>query len=247
MLTSNELIINDFKNIFKKSLNDKQYMLKVLDILNKYKINNFSDFINKHVMYMYIMTELYNDLAIIKIGYTFNIINRYKSLCNDYKCNFILIGIKNINSESDEIMFHNYMKTLTNKYNIKYNSKLNKTKLELYKLDEEVINEFNNFKVVLIEQEKTKQIEYQEKTKQELEQEKTKQIEYQEKTKQIEYQEKTKQKQEQEKTKQIEYQEKTKQIEYQEKTKQEQEKTKQEIEKTKQLKLELKILKLKNK
>jgi hypothetical protein len=121
------------------------------------------------------MTELYNDLAIIKIGYTFNIINRYKSLCNDYKCNFILIGIKNINSESDEIMFHNYMKTLTNKYNIKYNSKSNKTKLELYKLDEEVINEFNNFKVVLIEQEKTKQIEYQEKTKQ---------IEYQEKTKQ---------------------------------------------------------------
>ena len=236
MLTSNELIINDFKNIFKKSLNDKQYMLKVLDILNKYKINNFSDFINKHVMYMYIMTELYNDLAIIKIGYTFNIINRYKSLCNDYKCNFILIGIKNINSESDEIMFHNYMKTLTNKYNIKYNSKLNKTKLELYKLDDEVINEFNNFKVVLIEQEKTKQIEYQEKTKQIEYQEKTKQEQEQEKTKQIEYQEKTKQ--EQEKTKQE--QEKTKQIEYQEKTK-------QEIEKTKQLKLELEILKLKNK
>jgi hypothetical protein len=236
MLTSNELILNNFKNIFKKSLNDKQYMLKVLDILNKYKINNFSDFINKHVMYMYIMTELYNDLAIIKIGYTFNIINRYKSLCNDYKCNFILIGIKNINSESDEIMFHNYMKTLTNKYNIKYNSKLNKTKLELYKLDDEVINEFNNFKVVLIEQEKTKQIEYQEKTKQIEYQEKTKQEQEQEKTKQIEYQEKTKQ--EQEKTKQE--QEKTKQIEYQEKTK-------QEIEKTKQLKLELEILKLKNK
>ena len=223
MLTSNELIINDFKNIFKKSLNDKQYMLKVLDLLNKYKINNFSDFINKHVMYMYIMTELYNDLAIIKIGYTFNIINRYKSLCNDYKCDFILIGIKYINSESDEIMFHNYMKTLTNKYNIKYNSKSNQTKLELYKLDEEVINEFNNFKIVLLEQEKTKQIEYQEKTKQEIE--KTKQD--QEKTKQE--QEKTKQEQEQ-----------TKQIEYQEKTK-------QEIEKTKQLKLELEILKLKNK
>ena len=223
MLTSNELIINDFKNIFKKSLNDKQYMLKILDILNKYKINNFSDFINKHVMYMYIMTELYNDLAIIKIGYTFNIINRYKSLCNDYKCDFILIGIKYINSESDEIMFHNYMKTLTNKYNIKYNSKSNQTKLELYKLDEEVINEFNNFKIVLLEQEKTKQIEYQEKTKQEIE--KTKQD--QEKTKQE--QEKTKQEQEQ-----------TKQIEYQEKTK-------QEIEKTKQLKLELEILKLKNK
>ena len=225
MLTSNELIIYNFKNIFKKSLNDKQYMLKVLDLLNKYKINNFSDFINKHVMYMYIMTELYNDLAIIKIGYTFNIINRYKSLCNDYKCDFILIGIKYINSESDEIMFHNYMKTLTNKYNIKYNNKSNQTKIELYKLDEEVINEFNNFKIVLLEQERTKQIEYQEKTKQE--QERTKQD--QEKTKQIEYQEKTKQ--EQEKTKQIEYQEKTK----------------QEQEKTNQLKLELEILKLKNK
>ena len=95
------------------------------------------------------------------------------------------------------------MNTLTNKYNIKYNTKSHHKKLELYKFDEEVINEFNNFKIILIEQEKTKQIEYQEKTKQ------------------IEYQEKTKQ--EQEKTKQEE--EKTKQEE--EKTKQEQEKTKQ--------------------
>ena len=29
---------------------------------------------------MYIMTELYENLVILKIGYTFNIINRYKSL-----------------------------------------------------------------------------------------------------------------------------------------------------------------------
>jgi hypothetical protein len=196
MSTINELIIYDFKNIFKKSLN-KDYMDKVLDILNKYKINNFSDFINKHIMYMYIMTELHDNLVIFKIGYTSNIIDRYKSLCNDYKCDFILIGIKNVNAQSDEIMFHNYMNTLPIKYNIKNYNKSNQKKLELYKCHEEVINEFNNFKIVLIEQEKTKQIEYQEKTKQE--QEKTKQE--QEKTKQIEYQEKTKQ--EKEKTKQL--------------------------------------------
>jgi hypothetical protein len=221
MSTSNELIIYDFKNIFKKSLN-KEYMDKVLDILNKNKIYNFSDYINKHVMYMYIMTELFDNLVILKIGYTHNIIDRYKSLCNDYKCDFILIGIKNVNAQSDEIMFHNYMNTLLIKYKIKNYNKLNQKKIELYKCDKEVINEFNNFKIVLIEQEKTKQIEFQEKTKQE-----------QEKTKQIEYQETTKQEQE-----------KTKQIELQEKTKQEQEKTKQEQEKTKQLKLELQLLKL---
>ena len=214
MSTNNELIIYDFKNIFKKSLN-KEYMDKVLDFLNKYKINNFSEFINKHVMYMYIMTELHDNLVIFKIGYTANIIDRYKSLCNHFKCDFILIGIKNVNAQSDEIMFHNYMDTLPIKYNIKNYNKFNQKKFELYKCHEEVINEFNNFKIVLLEQEKTKQIEYQEKTKQ------------------IEYQEKTKQ--EEEKTKQEE--EKTKQIEYQEKTK-------QEKEKTKQLKLELQLLKL---
>ena len=217
MSTNDKLIIYDFKNIFKKSLN-KEYMDKVLDFLNKYKINNFSEFINKHVMYMYIMTKLHDNLVIFKIGYTANIIDRYKSLCNHFKCDFILIGIKNVNAQSDEIIFHNYMNTLPIKYNIKNYNKLNQKKLELYKCHEEVINEFNNFKIVLIEQEKTKQIEYQEKTKQ---------IEYQEKTKQIEYQEKTKQ--EEEKTKQIEYQKKTK----------------QEKEKTKQLKLELQLLKLK--
>ena len=120
------------------------------------------------------MTELHDNLVIFKIGYTSNIIDRYKSLCNDYKCDFILIGIKNVNAQSDEIMFHNYMNTLPIKYNIKNYNKSNQKKLELYKCHEEVINEFNNFKIVLIEQEKTKQIEYQEKTKQE--KEKTKQL-----------------------------------------------------------------------
>jgi len=152
-------------------------------------------------MYMYIMTELYGDIVTLKIGYTFNIIKRYSTLCNEYKSDFILIGIKNVNSEQDELEFHNYMNNLPNKYNIKYNNKSNQKKMEIYKFDEEVINEFNNYTIVLIEQEKTKQ-----------EIEKTKQIASHEETKQ----EMEKTKQEMEKTKQEK-----------EKTKQEKEKTKQ--------------------
>ncbi len=36
---------------------------------------------------MYIMIELFDNLVILKIGYTHNIIDRYKSLCNDYRLN----------------------------------------------------------------------------------------------------------------------------------------------------------------
>jgi len=183
-LITDKKLVNNFINIFKRSLKDNKYMLKVLEILEKYKITNFSNYNKKHIMYMYIMTELYGDIVTLKIGYTFNIIKRYSTLCNEYKSDFILIGIKNVNSEQDELEFHNYMNNLPNKYNIKYNNKSNQKKMEIYKFHEEV----NNYTIVLIEQEKTKQ-----------EIEKTKQIASLEETKQ----EMEKTKQEMEKTKQL--------------------------------------------
>jgi hypothetical protein len=170
-----------------------------------------------------------DDKMVLKVGYTYSLYKRNKSLCDDFKCELYLIGIKEINAEEDEKKFHEFMKQMKKEYIYPYkkttkNKKTNQTnevnKFELYILCDEVINEFYNYKVelhntLLIEQEKTKQIEAQEKTKQE--QEKTKQIEVQEKTKQIE----------------IELQEKTKQIEF-------------EIE-LKKLDLEMKKLEMKKK
>lgn len=149
-------------------------------------------------MYMYIMDKQFTDNKIVlKIGYTYSLFKRNKSLCDDFKCELYLIGIKEINAEEDEQRFHDFMRQMKKEYVYEHtktttNKKTKETKevkkFELYILCDDVINEFYNYKVelhntLLIEQEKTKQIETQEKTKQD--QEKTKQIEVQEKTKQI--------------------------------------------------------------
>jgi hypothetical protein len=232
----------------KKELNckNKKYMIRIIEIYNTCRISLCVNYLNKHVMYMYIMDKQFtDDKMVLKVGYTYSLYKRNKSLCDDFKCELYLIGIKEINAEEDEQKFHDFMRQMKKEYIYPHtktiiNKKTNETKevkkFELYILCDEVINEFYNYKVelhntLLIEQEKTKQIEAQEKTKQE--QEKTKQIE-------VEVQEKTKQ--EQEKTKQIEVQEKTKQIEIEL-----QEKTKQiefEIE-LKKLDLEMKKLEMK--
>jgi hypothetical protein len=198
----NKLFHDALNGIFldyeKNKLNcrNKKYMLRVVEIFNYYTnlIKQFPciNYLNKHIMYMYIMDRNFdNNEIIIKIGYTYHLYKRNKSLCNDFNCELYLIGIKEINSE-DEIKFHEYMKQMKKEYIFDYQKTINKKKInkyELYLLHDEVINEFNNYNVqlhnnLLIEQEKTKQIEAQEKTKQD--QEKTKQIEVQEKTKQME-------------------------------------------------------------
>lgn len=191
----NGIFIDDGKN--KLNCKNKKYMLRIVEIFNYYtniiKGIPCKNYLNKHIMYMYIMDKKFdNDEIIIKIGYTYHLYKRNKSLCNDFNCELYLIGIKEINSEEDEIKFHEYMKQMKKHYIYDYQKITNKKKVnkyELYILHDEVINEFNNYNVqlhnnLLIEQEKTKQIEAQEKTKQE--QEKTKQMEIQEKTKQME-------------------------------------------------------------
>ena len=175
-------------------------------IISKYKSYSaqivYSKYLNKHVMYFYIM-DLNTDekLFLCKIGYSYSIDSRERKLCDDFSCNLFPVGFLEINSESDEKRFHDL---IVRKYpNLPYviekkkstkSDEVNK-KYEIYKLDPVLFEEFFKYNInlstntVLIEQEKTKQ-----------EQEKTKQEE--EKTKQIVAQEKTKQ--EQEKTKQME-------------------------------------------
>lgn len=175
----------------KKELNckNKKYMIRIIEIYNTCRISLCANYLNKHIMYMYIMDKQFTDNKIVaKVGYTYSLYKRNKSLCDDFKCELYLIGIKEINAEKDEQKFHDFMRQMKKEYIYPHtktiiNKKTNETKevkkFELYILCDEIINEFNNYKVelhntLLIEQEKTKQ-----------EQEKTKQIEIQEKTKQM--------------------------------------------------------------
>ena len=169
-------------NYFDKYLNtifkdNPEYINKIFKLYKPTHIINLSDYIYKHIMYMFIME---------KIGYSNDFDNRKKKLCYDYNCDMFLIGIKLVNSEKDELKFHTFMKNIYPSLIFNYKLK-NNNKHELYFFDDIVINEFNNYNIeltnkLLIEKEQTKQIEYQ-----------TKQIEYQEKTKQLIVEEKTKQ------------------------------------------------------
>jgi hypothetical protein len=192
--------------------------------------------VNGNFLYLYLMdiyNKKYNNVPIIKFGYTYNMVERYKTLKIEFKTEIKLLGVKNINGEFEEKQFHNYLK---NKYPLlimNYIKPNNKKSNELYYFHPSLIQEFICYKFINlinydqlhIEEEKTKQIEITEKTKQEIEKEKTKQEE--EKTKQ----EKEKTKQEEEKTKQEIEKEKTKQLEL--------------IFKTKQLELKIEKIKLK--
>ena len=216
---------NGLKN---KDYFDKEFMSYVVEIY-KNKIKLEICFLNKHIMYMYIMDrEFDNNKMVVKIGYTYHLVKRTKQLCTEFNCPIFLIGIKEINAESDEQQFHNYMMQMKKELNVPYKKKNKKTnnetdKFELYLLCDEVIKEFNNYDIQLynklyLEKEKTKQLEIQAEV--DKEKEKTKQLEIQEKekTKQLEIQ--TEVDKDKEKTKQLELQfqidkEKTKQLEIQ--------------------------------
>ncbi len=208
----------------------------------KYYYNYFINCVNYvsitpdfgNYLYVFLM-DTSNNIPLCKIGYTYFVNNREKSLTSKLKLDLKLLCIMPVNGEYEEIKLHNYLK-IKCPYCIMDYKYPNKTKAEeIYRIHPNLFHELyhyvktlekNNTNRLLLVQEKTKQVELTEK----------------EKTKQEQY----KTKQEQEKTKQVELVEKTKQIELVEKTKQLElvEKTKQEKEKTKQLELQLKILML---
>jgi hypothetical protein len=133
---------------------NKQYMIRVVEIYNTCRISLCANYLNKHIMYMYIMDRQFDDdKIVVKIGYTYMLYKRNKSLCDDFKCELYLIGVKEVNSEGDEKHFHEFMKQMKKEciYPHKKTVKNNKTnevtevnKFELYILCDEVINEFNN-------------------------------------------------------------------------------------------------------
>jgi hypothetical protein len=107
-------------------------------IINKYA--------GEHIMYMFIITlndkENYNRIF-CKIGYSSNIIERIKTLKDEYACGFFLINLKKIKKEQIEKEFHKSIKLVhpNLSYIINVN---NKDKDNIYIFDEIILKEFNS-------------------------------------------------------------------------------------------------------
>ena len=117
-----------------------------------------SKYINKNVLYAFILTlKLNHDNIIIKFGFTDDIINRFKTLTQEYGCEIFFIGAKLINVPKDERKFHDILKQKY-PYCIQPYSINGKDKNELYKLTSCLITEFDNYN--LIEEEECDKIKY---------------------------------------------------------------------------------------
>ena len=103
-----------------------------------------TEYVNKHVMYLFIVTikdPLEQNRIICKVGYTFDIVDRINSLRTEYKCNFYLIALKFVESEKREKEFHKLMKTQYKSLWLPMAIKT-KTKDEIYVFDKILYDEF---------------------------------------------------------------------------------------------------------
>ena len=122
----NKLVISDDKLILKKPIDnfienyvytqtyDNQDLLDFIkkEIINTKKIN-WNKYVNKHIMYFFVITlEDPNGLnrILCKIGYSCDLIDRFKSLETEFKCKFYLMGIKTVFNIQDEKEFHALLK-----------------------------------------------------------------------------------------------------------------------------------------
>lgn len=126
---------------------------------------SYSSYYNQHILYAF-LTDIDEEIDVVKFGYTFDLASRPTSLHVEYKSMFYLIGAKVIAAEKDEKLFH---KILKGKYaRLVYDLKVNKTnKKELYHFEPVLMEEFEMFNPsalpekywdLLKEQEKTTQI-----------------------------------------------------------------------------------------
>jgi hypothetical protein len=179
----NEIIKNSYKN--------KKYMNYICNrIYDFYKDFTLSQYLDNHLMYIFVLDvditkldleesvideikEIYGKdwekLVLIKIGYTFELIERIKALQNKFKCNLYLIGLKYVNSQADEKLFHNKIlkksyKDSSYKLIIKMEEKNKVLSDETYIGNLKIIKEFDNYDVkihnqFLTEKEKGKNLD----------------------------------------------------------------------------------------
>lgn len=117
------------------------------NLIKNFKEVNINKYLKKHVMYMFIITLDDPDglnRILSKIGYTCDLAERIKSLQNEYKCKFYLIGLKTVYSVQDEKDFHRSLKSLFPEFavNLKIGSN---DKDETYVFDINLYRTFANY------------------------------------------------------------------------------------------------------
>lgn len=140
--------VDHFKEdyIYNQTYENTQLLDFIKHLIVSNKQINYNKYLNKHVLYFFVITlddPSGLNRILCKIGYTCDIIGRIKSLPNEYKCKFYLIGLKTIYSVQDEKAFHNNLKTLHPELvvDLKINDH---TKDEIYVFDHKVFQLFNN-------------------------------------------------------------------------------------------------------
>ena len=145
-------LLNDLKKGIIDEDNNTYNNIKISKLLQKAGRINIKDFINKHCLYIFatgIRTEYINDeridIVIIKVGYTYNLFDRCKTLEKEYGEPFFLLFAKEIYSEQNEKNLHKKLRKLFPDNHIT-GLKINGVeKNELYTFDMDIINFVCNY------------------------------------------------------------------------------------------------------
>lgn len=136
-IKSNDIFKNRIKFF---DFDNKEDVKRIEDLICETMSIDISQYVHKHTLYFFVLT-LKDKYILCKIGYTFDILQRLRDLRREYKCEFHLIGIKEIESEHSEKLFHKSIKMMCPEMypKLKINGKL---KEEVYYLNDKLINKF---------------------------------------------------------------------------------------------------------
>jgi len=150
---NNASILKQQNNIHPCSYDSDEDMIYVRHLLDNGHNTALCKYLNKNVLYAFILPlKLDHQYIIIKFGFTDDIIGRFKTLISEYGCEIFFIGIKLVNTHKEERKFHAMLKQKYPEYVQEYTIK-GKEKTELYKLSTCLMNEFNNYNVIVDEEE----------------------------------------------------------------------------------------------
>jgi hypothetical protein len=91
------------------------YYVWISKMITRGKTINLKQYDKQPILYMFIIDKIidnYEHEVICKIGFSQNIIKRYRRLINEYKCNFYLIDCIKVDSIMIEHQIHNHLKTI---------------------------------------------------------------------------------------------------------------------------------------
>lgn len=128
------------------SYESKEHLARIYSTLTNLSLRPFAKYLNTSVLYIFIvpLKRDHNNI-VVKIGWTCDILKRWKQLASEYHSNFYLLDIKKIEKESVETEFHEALKK---RYPdaIELMTIKKQEKTELYKFNDQILQEFRAVK-----------------------------------------------------------------------------------------------------